>query len=147
MDQEKVGKFILNLRKENHLTQKELAEKLGVTYQAVSKWENGKNIPDIAIIKLICEEFNVDIGYVLDLKPNTKNEKNNKKYFIIIGVIVTIIIVSLFLFGINHYKNDKKNKNFEFKNIEAACDNFNVYGNMAYNSNSSFPISSAYFFI
>lgn len=139
MDQEKIGKFILNLRKENNLTQKDLADKLGVTYQAVSKWENGKNIPDIAIIKLICEEFNVDINDVLDLKPITKkNEKNNKKYYIIIGVIVTIIIVSLSIVGINHYRNDTKNNNFEFKNIEAACDNFNVYGNMAYNSNSSY---------
>lgn len=138
MDQEKIGKFILNLRRENHLTQKDLADKLGVTYQAVSKWENGKNIPDIAIIKLICEEFNVDINDVLDLKPNTKNNKSNKKFFIIIGVIITIIIVSLSIVGISHYRNDKKNKNFEFKSIEAACDNFNVYGNMAYNSNSSY---------
>lgn len=138
MDQEKIGKFILNLRKENHLTQKELADKLGVTYQAVSKWENGKNIPDISILKLICEEFNVDINDVLDLKPSTKKKDINKKYYLIIISIIVVIIVSLSIGVFIHYKNDKKSKNFEFKNIEAACDNFNVYGNMAYNSSSSY---------
>ena len=39
MDQEKIGKFIKKIRQENHLTQKEMADKLGVTFQAVSKWE------------------------------------------------------------------------------------------------------------
>lgn len=134
MDQEKVGKFILKLRKDNNLTQKELADKLGVTYQAVSKWETGKNIPDIAIIRLICEEFNVDINDVLDLKPNTK--KSNNKYYIIACIVFIIIVISIICVIL--YNNDKKKHNFEFKNIEAACDNFKVYGNMAYNSNSSY---------
>ena len=49
MNQEKVGKFIKKLRIDNNLTQAEFADKLGVTYQAVSKWENGKNVPDIAL--------------------------------------------------------------------------------------------------
>ena len=41
MDQEKIGKLIKVIRKKNNLTQAEFAEKYGVTYQAVSKWENG----------------------------------------------------------------------------------------------------------
>lgn len=41
MNQEKIGKFILDLRKQNKMTQKEFADKLNVTAQAVSKWENG----------------------------------------------------------------------------------------------------------
>ena len=41
MNQEKFGEFIKKIRKENHFTQKDLANRLGVTYQAVSKWENG----------------------------------------------------------------------------------------------------------
>ena len=45
MDQEKIGKFIKEIRIKNNLTQKDLAEKYGVTYQAVSKWENGKCLP------------------------------------------------------------------------------------------------------
>lgn len=41
MNQEKIGKFILNLRKEKNMSQMELAEKIGVTDRAISKWENG----------------------------------------------------------------------------------------------------------
>ena len=46
MEQEKIGKFILQLRKEKGMTQKELAEKLGVTDRAISKWENGRGMPE-----------------------------------------------------------------------------------------------------
>lgn len=139
MDQEKIGKFILELRKNNKLTQKEFADKFGVTFQAVSKWENGKNIPDIAILKQICEEFNIDINEILDVKTNKKiedvpNKKNN--YILIIPLIIlTILLIVFIILGIN---NSKNNGEFEFKTIEANCDNFNIYGNMAYNSNNSF---------
>ena len=61
MDPERIGKFIRQLRQENHLTQKQLAEQLGVTYQAVSKWENGKNIPDILMLKKISILYNIDM--------------------------------------------------------------------------------------
>ena len=47
MDQEKIGKFIANLRKEKHLTQAELANKLGITDRAISHWENGRSMPDV----------------------------------------------------------------------------------------------------
>ena len=65
MDQEQIGKFILNLRKQNNLTQKEFADKLHVTAQAVSKWENGRGIPDIEILQKMSKEFNVDIDSIL----------------------------------------------------------------------------------
>ena len=141
MDQEKIGKFILELRKKNNLTQKEFAEKFGVTFQAVSKWENGKNIPDIAILKQICEEFNIDINEILDVKTNIKKEeitkKDNSKYFYIIPLIVLILIlIVIIILGINN--NKKLDNGFEFKTIEANCENFNIYGNMAYNSNNSY---------
>ena len=50
MDQENIGKFIAACRKEKGLTQAVLAEKLGITNRAVSKWENGRCMPDISII-------------------------------------------------------------------------------------------------
>ena len=53
MDQKRIGNLIKELRKKNNLTQEKFAEKYGVTYQAVSKWENGKNIPDISLLKQI----------------------------------------------------------------------------------------------
>ena len=135
MDQEKVGKFILELRKKNNMTQKDLADKLGVTYQAVSKWETGKNIPDISILKIICEEFSIDINEVLDIKVNKK--PNNKKIvYVMLGIILMILLFIILVLIIKN--KDNKESKFVFKNIEANCDNFNIYGNMAYNSNQSY---------
>ena len=74
MEPQKIGEMILKIRKENHLTQQELANKLGVTYQAVSKWENGKNMPDLTILKHLCEEFNIDLNDFLSGK-----QKSSKK--------------------------------------------------------------------
>ena len=55
MDQEKIGKFILELRKEKGMTQQELATKIGITDRAISKWENGKGMPDISLMKPLCK--------------------------------------------------------------------------------------------
>jgi len=76
MNQEKIGQFIKKIREENKLTQKELADKLGVTYQAVSKWENGKNVPDISILKEMSKMFNIDIDEILDGEKKNKNKNN-----------------------------------------------------------------------
>ena len=48
MNQEKIGSFISTLRKEKQLTQEQLGEKLGVSQKSISRWETGKNMPDIA---------------------------------------------------------------------------------------------------
>ena len=52
MDQQKIGLFIARRRKELNLTQKELADKLGITDRAVSKWENGRCMPDLSLLQL-----------------------------------------------------------------------------------------------
>ncbi len=67
MNPEKVGKFIKKLRKDNHLTQKKLADKYGVTYQAVSKWENGINLPEVTLIRQMSKDFNINIEDILDI--------------------------------------------------------------------------------
>lgn len=131
MDQEKIGKFILELRKKNKLTQKEFGNKFGVTYQAVSKWENGKNIPDISIIKQICEEFDVDISEVLDIKKIDKEKEISLKKNILVISIFVILLIAIFLFQYNYSKGNS----FKFKTIEANCDNFNISGSIAYNDN------------
>ena len=74
MEQENIQKFIKKLRKEKNLTQKQLADMLGVTYQAVSKWERGLNIPDISILKEISRIFDVDMDTMI-----TGVEKKHKK--------------------------------------------------------------------
>ena len=75
MDSDKIGHLILELRKKNNLTQKDLASKFGVTSQAVSKWERGLAIPDILILKQISEEFNLDINDLISGKNTNKKTK------------------------------------------------------------------------
>ena len=65
MNQEKIGRFIAEKRKEKKITQEQLAEKLGVTDRAVSNWENGKNMPDLSIFKLLCNELDISINELM----------------------------------------------------------------------------------
>lgn len=139
MNQEKIGNFIKEIRKKNNLTQKEFADKLGVTFQAVSKWENGKNIPDILILQEISRLFNVNVDDILSGENNSK--KSNKNiYYVIIGIIILVLIIVVF--SILH----SGSHDFEFKQISTSCDNFNITGSMAYNKDkTSLYISSVEF--
>ena len=62
MNQEKIGGFLSQLRKESDYTQEEIAEKLNVNVKSVSRWENGKNLPDHSIIVKICEMYGISIN-------------------------------------------------------------------------------------
>lgn len=127
MDQEKIGKFIKDLRIKNNLTQKEFADKYNVTYQAVSKWENGKNMPDLSLLKEICKDFDVSLD---DLFNGEKSVKKSYKKYVIIGIICIVIVLFLVI---------KKNNNgdFSFKTITSSCDAFNISGSIAYNDKKS----------
>ncbi|MBE6595918.1 MAG: helix-turn-helix transcriptional regulator [Ruminococcaceae bacterium] len=82
MDQVKIGKFIADCRKKQNLTQLQLAERLHITDRAVSKWENGRSMPDISLIPELCGILHVTIndlfsGEVIDMDHyNEKLEKN-----------------------------------------------------------------------
>ena len=65
MDQIKIGKFIAECRKKNNLTQMELAEKLDITDRAISKWENGKAMPDSSIMLDLCNELKISVNELL----------------------------------------------------------------------------------
>ena len=127
MEQEKIGKFIKKIRVDNGLTQKDLADKLGVTYQAVSKWENGTNIPDIMILKQISKEFNVNIDDLLEGR-HTKKKFNYKILFIVIGVFISFCIIYCLFFH---------NDNFSFKTLSSSCNDFNISGSISYNKDKS----------
>ncbi len=129
MDQEKIGKLIKKIRKDNNLTQQELANKYGITYQAVSKWENGKALPDIALLKEICHDFNIDINDLLD--GNYKKKSINKKYLLITTIIIILITISIIIFY-----NTKK-EYFHFKSLSSSCSAFTIKGTVAYNNNQS----------
>ena len=65
MDQIKIGKFIAECRKKEGLTQMQLAEKLGITDRAVSKWETGRAMPDSAIMLELCAALKVSVNDLL----------------------------------------------------------------------------------
>ena len=78
MNQEKIGKFILECRKSKKLTQFELAEKLGVTDRTISNWENGKNMPDLSLFKPLCEILDISINELIS-GEKIANEKYKEK--------------------------------------------------------------------
>ena len=65
MDQIKIGKFIASCRKEEGMTQAELAEKLGISDRAVSKWETGKSMPDSGIMLELCGFLKINVNELL----------------------------------------------------------------------------------
>lgn len=65
MNQEKIGRFIAQCRKQNGFTQASLAEKLGITDRAVSKWENGKSMPDASIMLELCGLLKINVNELL----------------------------------------------------------------------------------
>ena len=78
MDQVKIGKFIAECRKRNNLTQMQLAEKLNITDRAISKWENGKAMPDSSIMLDLCKELKINVNELLSgevIKMDNYNER------------------------------------------------------------------------
>lgn len=128
---EQIGSIIKDIRKKKNLTQNEFASILGVTFQAVSKWENDKSIPDITILKDISNKFNVDLNYLISGKKVNINKKSFfKKNMIIITVIIFIIIsVCLFLFFHKH--------NYEFKTLNGETKDIKVTGSITYDESKS----------
>ena len=65
MDQVKIGRFVAERRKAKGLTQAKLAEMLGVTDRAVSKWETGKSMPDASLMLPLCEILGISVNELL----------------------------------------------------------------------------------
>ena len=115
MNQIKIGKFIAECRKNKNLTQMQLAEKLNITDRAISKWENGKSMPDSGIMLDLCKELDINVnellsGEMIEMKNYNENlEKNlldmvkqkeeaDKRLLdleILIGVLVSITFFAL----------------------------------------------------
>ena len=127
MDQEKIGKFILELRKDKKMTQQELADKIGVSDRAISKWENGRGMPDISLMKPLCEILDITLnelisGEKIDKKEYQKksdenifktikytNKKTNFfKKFLICLISVFLILILMFIIDVR-----KMNQNEE----------------------------------
>lgn len=125
MNQEKIGKFIYDLRKKYNLTQAELANRLCVTAQAVSKWENGRGVPDIELLKKLSEEFNVSIKELIE---GEKEIKKRNKIFIFIPLLLIVIFLVIFILLLKN--NDDS---FIFSSLVCENDSFSINGVIAYN--------------
>ena len=81
MNQIKIGEFISAQRKKKNLTQAALAEKLGITDRAVSKWERGKGLPDVSLMLDLCEIFGITVNELLsgeEISMENSNQKNEQ---------------------------------------------------------------------
>ena len=81
MDQLKIGKFIAECRKKANLTQMQLAEKLGITDKAVSKWERGVAMPDTSIMLELCNILGISVNELLSgekINMENNNQKNEQ---------------------------------------------------------------------
>ena len=114
MDQIKIGKFIAECRKKNNLTQMQLAEKLNITDRAISKWENGKGMPDSSIMLDLCNELKISVnellsGEMIDMENKKENqeqllldmakvvEQKNKIIWTSMWVIMIVSMIALFI--------------------------------------------------
>ena len=106
MDQIKIGKFISAMRKEQKLTQRELADILGISDKTISKWECGNGMPEVSLMLPLCEALQInlnelfsgerltDADYKKKAEENMMNlvkEKEESKKKIIISVIMCVI--------------------------------------------------------
>lgn len=122
MTQEKIGKFIAEKRKEKGMTQEQFAEKLGVTNRSISRWENGKTMPDYSMFPIICETLGVEISEILEGKKGQVDirlivelinyEKVSKQKLINRYLFGGIVCFVLMLLHKNlHLLNDSSNTN------------------------------------
>lgn len=176
MNQERIGKFIRELRKEKEMSQKDLAEKLYISRQAVSNWENGLNIPDASTFTLLGELFNISTDELLLGKRVTKKERSSKMSDLVLSmvdsenkkdkiirrfkytfIIFTAIFLILFLgyYFINNYNSIKvyiisgESENFYTKDGIFVITNNNIYfrlGNLGFIKNKNLEINKVVLF-
>ena len=126
MNQEKIGKFITACRKEKKLTQEELAEKLNVSNKSVSRWENGKNMPDYSVLNDLCNILDININELLSGEKDNnetienldmilkeyykmKKQKERLKLLVIVGtIILSQILLIVFTVLVLNYEYDNR---------------------------------------
>lgn len=113
MNQEKIGKFISELRKEKGMTQEQLAYKMGVTDKSISRWENGKTMPDYSLLKELCDTLDITINELFTGEKITEDkyqkaaEENlielrkqidkRRKFFIGLEIGCAIVLIIMFV--------------------------------------------------
>lgn len=130
MDQIKIGMFIADLRKERGMTQKQLAENVGVSDKTISKWECGNGLPEMSSIPVLCEALGINMNELLSgerlaeeaysrkaeenmmtlMQETEKHKKNSKRSGItlivcLLGVVATLIFAMSFGIGYSTLMN------------------------------------------
>ena len=119
MDQEKIGVFISTLRKEQGMTQQQLADAIGVSNKTISKWECGKGMPELALIVPLCHILQISIneflsgehllenGYtekaevnMMNLLQETENSKKKSRSSLLAFEITVIIFLFVVLYSV-----------------------------------------------
>ena len=139
MDLNKIGKFIAEERKKKSLTQEQLAEKLGINSRTISRWENGKNMPDVSLYKDICEELgisieelingektnrdNIKISYekalITTVDKNSEQKREISKLFKILLFVIIFSVLTILLIIIYYDKKYPKIDVYSMKIIES----------------------------
>ena len=101
MDPIKTGALIAERRKEMQMTQQELADKIGVTNKAISRWETGRGYPDVELIPMIDKELSLSVNDLLSgEKTEQKKSTQKSKLFLVIIIILSFLISALFTYAI-----------------------------------------------
>ena len=106
MNQEIIGKFIAECRKEKNMTQQELADKLGVTDRAISHWENGRRLPDYSLLKELCDTLSISInelfsGEKISNEDYMKKAEENMNKLITENYYKKLLLKRIIIGGIN----------------------------------------------
>lgn len=126
----KLEEKLVVLRKEQGLTQMEIAEKIDVSRQAISKWESGSAVPSIENLKHICELYGVSVDYLLydNSTPQGRQEviekklyerkwkRKLKKWLLIIACIILFVVIGVLIYG---KIVARKTQNFSFDEMES----------------------------
>ena len=146
MDQNKIGKFIERARKARHLTQQQLADILGVSNTAISKWENGNNLPDISMLEPLSIALKIDMLDLLTAQNSTHTQVSKKcvkqRRNRITRVIITIITAIILLLTTNYltYYNCNKttqkilSEQIQVYKISSAEESFIIEGYIIFNN-------------
>lgn len=125
--------FIKTLRQERQITQQQLADQYGVSFQAVSKWENGRNLPELALVQRICNDYHVRVDDVLAGEYRPKRRWSWRKTLVLLGIILMILAV-LFYSATNLSNNVS---GFEFRTLSTRCRDFELQGSISYDEHKT----------
>lgn len=131
MNQEKIGKYIAESRMKKNLTQAELANKIGVTNKAISRWENGHGLPDLSLIKPLCDTLDITVNDFLNgenipkeqeketyekniikiiNQSKVKEKKVTNRLIIISFITILVIIGTIIFYTLTIIENEKNYK-------------------------------------